>query len=199
MDKRLKGHTDMNTPDFFDQLDDCPVIASVKDAEGLETALKSKSRVIFTLYGDVLNISQITRRIKDAGKLPFVHIDLVEGLSARDISADYIASYTSAEGIISTKSNLIGRASELGLLSIQRCFLLDSLALSNIVRQSAKSSACAIEVLPGPMPKVLSRITGTVSMPVIAGGLISDKEDVMHILGAGARAVSSTNPEIWFL
>ena len=35
-------------------------------------------------------------------------------------------------------------------------------------------------------------------MPVIAGGLISDKEDIIAALDAGAAAISSTNPAIWF-
>ena len=33
--------------------------------------------------------------------------------------------------------------------------------------------------------------------PIIAGGLISDKESVMAALSAGAIAVSSTNHEVW--
>ena len=33
--------------------------------------------------------------------------------------------------------------------------------------------------------------------PVIAGGLITDKEDVTGALGAGAVAVSTTNPAVW--
>ena len=36
-------------------------------------------------------------------------------------------------------------------------------------------------------------------LPVIAGGLISDKEDVMGALGAGAAAVSTTNQKVWEL
>ena len=36
-------------------------------------------------------------------------------------------------------------------------------------------------------------------VPVIAGGLISDKEDIIAALDAGAAAISSTNPAIWFL
>ena len=33
--------------------------------------------------------------------------------------------------------------------------------------------------------------------PIIAGGLISDKESVMAALSAGAIAVSSTNHGVW--
>lgn len=49
------------------------------------------------------------------------------------------------------------------------------------------------------MPKVIRRLAAIVRKPVIAGGLISDKEDVLNALGAGAMAVSSSNPEVWLL
>lgn len=35
--------------------------------------------------------------------------------------------------------------------------------------------------------------------PIIAGGLISEKDSVMSALSAGAMAVSSTNHEVWKL
>ena len=56
-----------------------------------------------------------------------------------------------------------------------------------------------MEVLPGVMPKILKQICKTSKVPVIAGGLISDKEDVMGALGAGAAAVSTTNQKVWEL
>ncbi|WP_317246652.1 glycerol-3-phosphate responsive antiterminator [Roseburia amylophila] len=33
----------------------------------------------------------------------------------------------------------------------------------------------------------------------VTGGLISDKEDVVSMLNAGAVCISSTNPDVWFL
>ena len=54
-----------------------------------------------------------------------------------------------------------------------------------------------IEVLPGLMPKIIRRVSQAAGKPVIAGGLISDKEDVTAALGAGAVAVSTTNPAVW--
>ena len=47
------------------------------------------------------------------------------------------------------------------------------------------------------MPKIIRRVVQAVGKPVIAGGLISDKEDVTGALGAGAVAVSTTNPSVW--
>ena len=56
-----------------------------------------------------------------------------------------------------------------------------------------------IEVLPGAMPKVIHRLCAKIKVPVIAGGLITDKESVMGALTAGATAVSSTNHKVWNL
>lgn len=49
------------------------------------------------------------------------------------------------------------------------------------------------------MPKVLGRIAKVSRIPMIAGGLITEKEDVIAALSAGAIAVSSTNQDVWNL
>ena len=54
-----------------------------------------------------------------------------------------------------------------------------------------------IEVLPGVMPKTIRKICENAHTPVLAGGLIADKEDVMAALGAGALAISTTNRDVW--
>lgn len=174
-----------------------PVIAAVKDDEGLERALESDVSVIFLLYGDLLTIGEMVGRAHDAGKAVFVHLDLVEGLAAREISVDYLARHTAADGVLSTKANLTRRARELGLVAIQRFFLLDSMALKNIEKQARQDSFDLVEVLPGLMPKIIRQVREQVGRPIIAGGLITDKEDVTRALGAGAVAVSTTNPVVW--
>jgi glycerol uptake operon antiterminator len=49
------------------------------------------------------------------------------------------------------------------------------------------------------MPKVIKKIASLTEKPVIASGLIMDKEDVMTALGAGAISVSSSNAAVWAL
>ena len=187
----------MKYAQLLELLADGPVIAAVKDDAGLTTALESEVSVIFLLYGDVLTISEAVARCHDKGKKVFVHLDLIDGLAAREIATDFIARNTSADGVISTKAQLTRRARELGLVAIQRVFLLDSLALKNIERQLVQGNADLIEILPGLMPKIIRRVVQAAGKPVIAGGLISDKEDVTGALGAGAVAVSTTNPSVW--
>ena len=180
---------------FVEAMRDAPVIAAVKDDEGLERALASDCKVVFLLYGTILNVKDLVGRVKGAGKLAFIHLDLIEGMSARDISAEYIASRTQADGIISTHPNLIRRAKELGLLTVQRFFMLDSLSFANVLRQS--SNADAVDVLPGAIPSVIGHLVQEVRQPLIASGLLMDKSDVVAALSAGAVAVSTTSERLW--
>lgn len=183
--------------DFTSTLDLCPVIAAVKDEKGLDACLSAPCRVVFVLYGSIMDIPDIISRIRDAGKTPLVHLDLVDGLAARESAVDFIRFRTSAEGIISTKSVLIKRAKELGLIAIQRFFLLDSLALTNIAKQVRLNAPDVIEIIPGVMPKVIRMVTERSPLPVIAGGLIHDVEDIQNALIAGATAISATNITLW--
>ena len=189
----------MQKHDLPDLLQESPIVASVKDETSLEQCLKSDCKIVFVLFGTVLSIPNMVARIKAAGKFTLVHVDLIDGLAARDIAVDFIAKNTQADGIISTKSNLVRHAKSLGLFAVQRFFLLDSIALVNISKQLPLETADAIEILPGVMPKIIAKVTSFTQAPVIAGGLIADKEDVVNALSAGAVAVSSTNPDVWFL
>ena len=189
--------------EFYDAVEANPVIAAVKNDAGLQAAVEMEEiQVIFVLYGDVCTIPEILEKIKAAGKKAMVHSDLIAGLSAKEISVEFIARQTRADGIITTKPALVRRAKELGIFAVLRFFVIDSLALKNIENlemQCGTSRPDFIEVLPGVMPKVLGRIAKVSRIPMIAGGLITEKEDVIAALSAGAIAVSSTNQDVWNL
>lgn len=174
-----------------------PIIAAVKDDEGLERALLTDCRVIFLLYGNVCNVGGLVEKIKSAERLAMVHIDLIDGLSSKDVAVAFLRQNTRADGIISTKPTLVKAAKEQGLLAVQRFFLLDSLALANFQKYAEMNTADMIEILPATMPKIIRKITAASRLPIIAGGLISDKEDIMLALQNGATAVSSTNYDVW--
>ncbi len=193
----------MKNRDFINKIEINPIIAAVKDDDGLSRALRKDIEIIFVLYGDICTIPEIVRRIKKADKVAMVHVDLITGLNnSKDICLDFIKNNTEADGIITTKSNLIAHARELELNTVLRYFILDSLALQNIEKQARSSGIKPdiIEFLPGiVLPKMIRRINKVSRVPVIAGGLIADKEDVMNALDAGAMAISTTNEMVWQL
>ena len=80
--------------EFREALEDSPVIAAIKDDEGLRQCRESDSKVIFILYGDICSIADIVDRIKEAGKIAMVHLDLITGLSSKEIAVDFIKKYT---------------------------------------------------------------------------------------------------------
>ena len=174
-----------------------PVIAAVKNEQQLRLALESDCETVFLLFGDLLNIGTLTRSVKEAGKTAIVHMDLINGLSAKEIAVDFIAKTTAADGIISTKPQLVKRGKELGLFTVLRVFVIDSKAFENISRDRIAVEPDVLEILPGIMPPVITRICELVSTPIIAGGLISQKKDILAALDAGAIAVSTTNQEMW--
>ncbi|MDK2968655.1 MULTISPECIES: glycerol-3-phosphate responsive antiterminator [Lacrimispora] len=178
-----------------------PIIAAVKDMAGLKKCVESDVKVIFILFGDVCNIDQIVNEAKREDNIIMVHMDLLIGLSGKEAAVDFIKAHTKADGIITTKQSLIQRAKEVGLYTVLRYFVIDSMALVNIEKQN---SCCAvqpdvIEILPGVMPKVIRKICRISKVPVIAGGLISDKEDVMSALASGALSISTSEQAVWFM
>ncbi|MCD1127479.1 glycerol-3-phosphate responsive antiterminator [Jinshanibacter sp. LJY008] len=176
-----------------------PVIAAVKDTESLNTALESDCKIISILYGNICNIGTIVQRIKKADKYAFIHVDLLDGTSNKEIVINFLKLVTAADGIISTKASMIKAAKAQGFYGIHRIFLLDSISFHNIDKQVAQSNPDCIEILPGCMPKVLGWVAEQIDLPIIAGGLVCDHEDATNALNAGASAVSTTNTGVWQL
>lgn len=180
-------------------IDSFPIIAAIKNDDGLEKCLSSDCKIVFVLYGNINTISDIVGKLKKYDKTVFVHTDLIEGLSAKEASIDYLLNNTSLDGIISTKVSLLKFAKAKGLLTILRFFVIDSLALSNISKNKDEKCIDFIEILPGLMPKVTKTVIEQIGKRVITGGLVTDKSDILTSLEAGACGVSSTNADVWFM
>ena len=80
---------------FYDMIESNPVIAAVKDMDGLKRCCELEDiKVVFILFGDICSIADIVKRIKTADKMAIVHIDLVAGLSSKEISVSFIKNHT---------------------------------------------------------------------------------------------------------
>lgn len=182
---------------LIEKFEDNPVIAGVNSDSKLEKVIKSDCDIVFLLYGDICNLSNIVKTLKYNGKLVFVDIDFIEGLSLKEISIDFIFKIANLDGIISSKNNIVKIAKNKGYFAIHRFFLIDSKSFFKLPNQIYSSGADIVEILPGAMPKVISWVKEKVDIPVITSGLICEKEDVINALQAGAVSISSTNTTIW--
>ncbi len=184
---------------IIDLLETSPVIAAVIDEKGLRKCFESDCEVVFILFGNLCNIAGIVNQVKNQGKTAIVHVDFISGLSSKEVVVDFIKQNTRADGIISTKPMLVKRAQDLGMYSGQRTFLIDSIALGTLKKQIEVFRPDFIEIMPGIMPSILKHMKEYTDIPIVAGGLIFDKKDVMAAFDVGVDAVSTSREDLWFI
>jgi len=174
-----------------------PIIAAVRDEKNLQKAIESRVSAIFLLTGNLLNLSALVIPCKKRQKYIFIHTDLVEGLGNDTGGVRYIAERIKPDGIISTRNNVIRSAKQFGVFTIQRYFCVDSLALHTGIKSIEQTGPDAVEILPGIIPRVVEYMTTHVKKPIITGGMVACKKDVMVSLRSGAIAVSTSCLELW--
>lgn len=195
----LKEYILMNHNRIIERIEENPIIAAVRDEKDLDLAINSDVSTIFLLHADIFNIKDLVDRSREGGKSALIHIDFLEGIGKDQRAVDYIAEVIRPDGIISTRSNHIKYAKEKGIFSIQRFFLVDSLSYETTIKAALSIKPDMLEVMPGIMPAVISRISRQLPMPVIAGGMITSKDEIIDILKAGALGASTGKKELWIL
>ena len=73
---------------------------------------------------------------------------------------------------------------------------LASIALDNLVA-AGRIRPDALDILPGLMPPMIRRVREQTGLPVLTGGLITQKAEILQALEAGALAISTTDPAVW--
>lgn len=182
---------------FADRMKKNPVIAGVKEIDNLDDALNSDCEIIFLLCGSIFNLEEAVKKAKDKNKMIFIHVDLVDGFSKDAVALKYICDKIKPDGIVSTKNSQLKVAKSLGLLTVQRIFIIDSLSIDTAVKASQMIEPDAIEIMPGIMPSITKRISCTLDLPVIVGGLVSEKQEIENALHSGALGVSTTAKKLW--
>lgn len=174
-----------------------PIIAAIRNNDGLEEAIKSNVKIVFVLYGNIIDVADICHKLKAADKTVFVHIDMIDGLKGDSKGIEFIKKEAGPFGIITTKTSNVRCAMNYGLCTIQRVFIIDSQSLQTGINNIHTVMPHAVEVLPGVASKIISIMQRDVKVPIIAGGLISSKKDVIESLKAGAIAVSTSSEVLW--
>jgi glycerol uptake operon antiterminator len=82
-------------------------------------------------------------------------------------------------------------------LPVLRLFIIDSHSLVTGIKNVLETCPDAVEVMPGIAIKLVERIKDKINVPIIAGGLISTKEDIIEALSKGVLAVSTSSEELW--
>ena len=184
---------------FFDRVARNPIIAAINDLNDLDSALECPTEIIFLLTGNIFNLKEISQKVRSKNKGLYIHIESIDGFSKDTWGLEYIVKNIYPDGIITEKNNLVKLCKDMGVFTIQRLFLLDSLSLTSGISSIKSVRPDAVEVLPGLMPKIVKEIREETRIPIVAGGLIRDKVDVIDSLNAGAVGISTSRKDVWYM
>lgn len=174
-----------------------PVIPAIKDELTFKEALNCHNEIVFIIMSNIIDIKNICDSLKEQGKIVFIHVDMIDGLNSTNHGVDYIIKNIKPDGILTTKSNVVSHAHKNNIKVIQRFFVLDTFSYEKTLQNIKENKVIAVEIMPGLMPKIIKKISSQIYQPVITGGLISEKEDIINALNAGALSVSTTNTKLW--
>lgn len=173
------------------------IIPAIRKMKDFEKGLESDAKWVIILESRLAQIPQLVAYSKRANKKVLIHFDLIKGLKSDEYGLEYILQQVKPHGILSTRGNIIEQAKKNKVLTIQRIFLLDSLAFEQNVKQIERFKPDLIEVLPGLIPEVIKDIQAITDIPIIAGGLVKSKEEINLALEAGAIGVSTSDVALW--
>lgn len=128
------------------------VAAAVRTREDFEIALQSRVDVIFLLYSNILTMDKYINKAKSMGKRIFIHMDFAEGIGKDRAGLEFLK-HLGADGILTTKTNMIRPAKDLGLITVQRFFIVDSHSVDTAVESIRIAKPDIVEIMPGVVSK----------------------------------------------
>lgn len=173
------------------------ILPAARNLKEIEEMVDSDYLYIVLLNSHIGQLKSLVQLAKSKGKKLLLHADLVQGLRNDEYAAQFLCQEIKPAGLISTRKNVILTAKKYGLISIQRLFLLDSIALESSYKLLETTKPDFIEVLPGVMPHIIKEVFEKTGIPIVAGGLIRNRHEVEDALKAGALAVTTSRKELW--
>ncbi len=183
--------------EFARRFSEFPCGAAVKTGDQLQAALEGRPGVIFILRGNGLELASTLRRIHAAGKLAAIHVDLVDGVTS-DISGVRWLVRSGADAIISSHGQAVRAIRAEGLVAIQRLLCVNRESIDLGLGAVQRAQPDIVELLPGAiLPSVAHLVLPYLTVPLLAGGFIRDRESAQRALAAGALAVTTSEETLW--
>ena len=177
-------------------MDRVRIIAAARSDEELLAAVGSKTEIIFMLAPNIADLKRQAQAVHKSGKKMFIHLDLAEGIGKDEYGIRF-AKEQGVDGIISTRTNIIKLAKKENLFTVQRFFAVDSQSVFTTIETAKASKADMVEIMPGTVTKVITKLKKELEVPIVAGGLIETAKEIEDAILCGATAVSTGKREFW--
>ena len=182
-----------------EKFEDNPMVVAVTNEVTLGFALNSTNEIVFLLSGTISDLRVTVNKLLDKGKLVFVHIDMISGMSSSPAVVEFIGDiFDKKVGIITTKPALVKKAISENIRVIHRAFMVDSksknIFLDNITQNFTPD---AVKIMPAMVHSVIREVRDKLpKMTIIAGGLVTDKKEIYEIINSGADAISTSSVKL---
>ncbi len=173
------------------------IIPAVKTVKGFEEFLKTDFEICVLMNLHLSMLKRLVEKAHSVGKKCLLHIDLINGITSDEYGAEYAIQHINVDGLVSTKTSVIRIAKKKKVLAIYRVFLIDNHSLSRSLDRVAELKPDYVEVLPALAYKVIPKIKAKISVPIVGGGLISNRSDIKDCIDAGMVAVTTSDSELW--
>ena len=173
-----------------------PLIAAAHH-ETLQLAVDSKVSAIILMNGKLNELMGQDFKMYNKKKPILLHTDLIKGLSNDKEAINFIKEYINPAGIVSTKSTMLRAAKKKGLTTIQRIFLIDSSSLKNSIESIRENDPDVVEVMPALVYPIVETIKNEIDKPIVLGGLISNKKQMLDMLKSDADGISCSKSDLW--
>ena len=177
-------------------MDTGKIIAAVRGDAEFQSALKGNTKVVFDLQPDIFSVQDRVQLAHQNNKKYLLHLDLASGIGKDELGLQFVKQ-AGVDGVISTRVNIIKKARELDLFTVQRFFIVDSHSVETTLEAIGSARPDMIEIMPGLLPKVIAALVQQTDVPVIAGGLIESRKEAEIILKYGASAISAGTQKLW--
>lgn len=173
-----------------------PIAAAIRTDRDFSAALRSQVDMVFMLHASIMTVRPCVKEIHSAGKKAFIHVDFAEGIGKDRAGLEFLAKQ-GVDGILTTRTGIIKMAKDLGLITVQRFFVVDSHSVGTSLDSIRIAKPDIIEIMPGVVTKKIKTFSEVVDMPIIAGGIVETVEEVKAALDAGATVVSTGEVTLW--
>ncbi|WP_035318718.1 glycerol-3-phosphate responsive antiterminator [Brevibacillus laterosporus] len=187
----------MNQAEFYARLARHKIIASIKQPKSLERALEGPISAVVLSIGNLNTMKRYVDLFKSHQIPVFLHLERIGGISYDREGMAYVGENVKPTGIVATRNTLIKLAKKHGLLTIQRLFLVDSDSLKSGIQSIQETQPDAVEIMPALLPEYIIEYRNSLQQPIIAGGLIKRREQMVTALSHGAIAVSVGKHQLW--
>lgn len=175
------------------------IIPSVVDFKFLDKACHTNSPVIFLTKCSIGNLQSVVKKIHEFGKLAFVHLEFVEGFKPDTEGLKLMRNMFKVDGVISTNTRSLLKAKSVGLQTVFRLFLVDSVSYERTIQILKKNKFSGLELLPAingvaQLDLIEHQISGT---PLIAGGFIRTEQMVENVFSTDFVALDTSSNKLW--